>query len=137
MVFIVLVVLLDLALPLAKVIPWPWGTVGIIPLGFGIWLHLDADRAFKDHGTTFKPFEQSKALVTKGSYSFSRHPMYLGMMLITAGLATILGPLAPFLVVLILWIVLDRRFVLLEEHMINTTFKQDWRTYTSCVRRWM
>ena len=127
----------DFFFPGARLIPWPWNLVGLLPMVFGMWLNLDADRALKVHGTTVKPFEQSRVLVTVRSYGISRHPMYLGMVLILLGVAVLLGSLAPFVVALLLWSLLDRRFVRTEERMMHETFGQEWQNYAQNVRRWI
>ena len=124
-------------LPIAELVAWPWNLSGLLFIASGIWLNLDADRAFKARGTTVKPFQESSVLITDGSYNISRHPMYLGMLLILCGLATLLGSVFPFLVVPILWILLDRRFVKIEEKMLEYRFGEDWQRFTGRVRRWI
>jgi protein-S-isoprenylcysteine O-methyltransferase Ste14 len=124
-------------LPIAELVAWPWNLSGLLFIASGIWLNLDADRAFKARRTTVKPFQESSVLITDGSYNISRHPMYLGMLLILCGLATLLGSVFPFLVVPILWILLDRRFVKIEEKMLEYRFGEDWQRFTGRVRRWI
>lgn len=65
-----------------KLIRQPWNLLGLIPLVIGVALNLIADSAFRRAGTTVKPFQESSALLTDGVYGFSRHPMYLGFVLI-------------------------------------------------------
>lgn len=57
--------------PVSQVILFPWTLLGLIPLGVGIGLNVGADRAFKTHETTAKPFQTSVRLVTEGVFSFS------------------------------------------------------------------
>lgn len=71
-------------------------------------------------GTTFKPFEESSALITTGVFPICRHSMYLGMVLILTGLAVLMGTLAPFIVVYCILLVLI--FVRTEERTLEEKF---------------
>lgn len=134
---ILLVIVLHLAVPLGRIIPAPWNLLGIVPLAAGILINVIADRAFRSVGTTVKPFEPSSALVTTGVYRISRHPMYLGLVLIVLGLAGLLGSALPLAVVVIFALLLDRRFIEVEERILADRFGADWEEYRRRVRRWL
>lgn len=137
LVALVVITGLHLLAPVATIITWPWRLLGLIPLGVGVMLNLAADSAFKNAGTTVKPFQESNALITDGVFGFSRHPMYLGMVLIVVGVACLMGSLTPFAVIPVLAVVLDRRFIEVEERMLGDRFGEDWQTYKARVRRWI
>ena len=103
----------------------------------GVILNLVADAAFKKHGTTIKPFEESTALITGGVFRISRHPMYLGMLLILLGIATLMGSLTPFVVVVAFGISMELVFVRFEESMLEKKFGRIWLEYKRQVRRWI
>ena len=130
-------IVLHSLLPIADAVPFPWSLGGILPLAFGIWITLAADRVFKKHGTTVKPFQESTVLITDGPYRISRHPMYLGMILIVLGFSSFLESVSPFIVVPALWILFEWRFVRIEEQMMSLTFGPEWQRYTQRVRRWI
>jgi len=132
-----LMVLLDLAIPILRIITFPASLLGCVLIAIGATLNLLADRAFKTHGTTVKPFERSDHLVTNGVFAISRHPMYLGMTLILVGFAVLLGTLTPFVVAAAFAVLLDVRFVRVEERMLAETFGDDWHVYRRRVRRWL
>jgi protein-S-isoprenylcysteine O-methyltransferase Ste14 len=134
---IVLMLALNFLFSLKRIIPFPWDLLGLIPLALGIALNIVADKAFRDAKTTVKPFQESAVLITDGVYRLSRHPMYLGFVLILLGLAILLGSLTPFLVVPIFAIVMDRVFVVVEEGMLEEKFGQAWLDYKSQTRRWV
>jgi protein-S-isoprenylcysteine O-methyltransferase Ste14 len=58
------------------------------------------------------------------------------MVVVTFGLALLLGTATSFLAPLFLWIVLDRRFVQHEEKTLTATFGADYLEYCKRVRRW-
>ena len=134
---IVSMVALHFLLPLRKPISFPWRLLGLAPLTAGIILNILADRAFKIHRTTVKPFEKSTTLVTEGIFRVSRHPMYLGMILIVAGIGVLVGSATPWLVVILLAILFDRFFIKTEEQILEETFGDLFREYRKHVRRWI
>ena len=134
---VLLTAALHFLLPLRGLIPFPWRLVGLVPLFLGIVLNVLSDRALKRHQTTVKPFELSRVLVTEGVFRVSRHPMYLGMALIIAGIAALLGSLSPWLVLPLLVLLLEVRFVRTEESMLEASFGEAYISYRKRTRRWM
>ncbi len=103
----------------------------------GVGLNLWADGQFKRAGTTVKPFEETTVLVQTGAFGLSRHPMYLGMMLILVGLAIALGSLTPWLVLpAFAWLVASR-FMAAEERKLEGAFGARYLEYKAKVGRWL
>lgn len=134
---IILMLVLHFLVPIVKFIGYPWNLQGIVPLALGVILNLIADAAFKKHGTTVKPFEESSTLVTAGVFRFSRNPMYFGMLLILIGIALFMGSLAPFLVIVAFGILMEMVFIKTEEKMLEEKFGGSWIAYKKQVRRWI
>ena len=134
---IAVMAVLHFLFPLAKIVPPPWNLLGAVPLVFGIILNLLADRAFKKRETTVKPFEESTALITSGVFRISRHPMYLGMLLILAGIGILMRSLSPFLVIPVFGILMERVFITVEEGMLERQFGGAWLQYRDKVGRWI
>ena len=128
---------LRLVFPIATVIPGPWGLAGIVLLALGVAMNLAADRAFHKAGTTVKPFEESSALLTSGVFRLTRNPMYLGFVLILAGVAALLGSLTPWLVVPAFAVLIDRMYITVEERMLAAKFGPAWQEYSRKTRRWL
>lgn len=134
---IILIVLLHFIFPIVHILKIPWNLFGIIPLILGAALNLNADNAFKRYQTTVKPFRESNALITDGVYRYSRHPMYLGFVLILVGLSLLLGSISPYIVVIVFAILMDVVFIRAEESMLEAKFQDEWKEYKSKVRRWI
>jgi protein-S-isoprenylcysteine O-methyltransferase Ste14 len=132
-----LMVLVHWFLPGGTALGYPWRALGTVPLVLGIALNLAADQALKRRATAVKPLDHSAALVTDGAFRLSRHPMYLGFVLILLGVALLLGSVTPHALVLGSGLFLDRVFVRFEEGKLEATFGQAWRDYTTQVRRWL
>jgi len=127
--------LLKFLLPVAEIAPYPWNLLGILPLALGVALNLVADAAFKRKQTTVKPFEESAVLVVTGVFQISRHPMYLGMVLILLGVAILMGTFTPLIVVVVFGVLMELVFVRTEERMLEEQFGATWLAYKKKVRR--
>ena len=134
---ILLIALLGLLFPIERVIPPVWNLLGLIPVALGIIINLVADRAFQQAETTVKPFEDSNVILVDGVFRISRNPMYLGFVLILAGIAILLRGLSPWLVVIGFAILMQRVFIRVEEDMMAAQFGAEWDAYCKTTRRWM
>jgi protein-S-isoprenylcysteine O-methyltransferase Ste14 len=134
---VVIILMVHFVFPVMTIISLPWNLCGIIPVAFGIAINIMADDAFRRAQTTVKPFETSTSLVTSGVYRISRHPMYLGFVLILVGVAIVLGSLTPFVAIPIFAILMDMVFIQVEERMLEQEFGQVWLEYKHKVRRWI
>jgi len=137
LVALLVMVALHFVLPVMNIIPKPWNLIGIVPVLCGIALNLSADGVFKKVRTTVKPFQESSVLVTTGSFGISRHPMYLGYVLILLGVAVMLVSLTPFVVIPIFVVLMEAVFMRVEERMLEETFGEVWAAYRNSVRRWI
>lgn len=111
--------------------------LGGILVGGGALLMLLAVYEMRNQKTTVVPHQTPSRLVQTGIFSRSRNPIYLGDVLILAGLilrfdAVLSLPLVPVL----LWL-LERRFVIPEENRMRKTFRLEWARYEQKVRRWV
>lgn len=84
-----------------------------------------------------KPYEESKDLVTDGIFRISRHPMYLGMVLILLGISILLSSLTPFIVVTTFAVIMETVFIRVEEQMMQETFGLEYVEYKQKVRKWI
>jgi protein-S-isoprenylcysteine O-methyltransferase Ste14 len=134
---LVLIAACHFLLPVSYMIHGAWRSIGLLPLALGIFLNISADRAFKKHCTTVKPFEESTALVAEGVFNFSRNPMYLGMVLILAGVALLAGSATSWIPVVIFAVLIDQLFIAPEELMLEEKFGEQFSQYKHGVRRWL
>jgi len=112
-----------------------WRLLGIVPLAVGILLNIWADQLFKVADTTVKPYLPSKAFITDGPFALSRHPMYVGAVLMLAGLGVLLGTLTPFVVPPAVFVLLRVRFIGPEERNMERHFGEAYAEYRRRVRR--
>lgn len=129
--------LLHFLLPLVRWIRFPWSWLGLLPLSAGIALNLAADTRFTHAHTTVKPQGSPSRLITSGPFRISRHPMYLGMTLLLLGIASFFGTLSPLMVTAAFPLVMEFRFVGMEEKKLAAAFGAEWDAYRRRVRRWI
>ena len=123
--------------PIAQIYQPLYAYGGGLLIVVGLAVVLWAARLFNRAGTTIKPFEESSALVTNGPYRFSRNPIYLGLVLALIGAGLAPGTISPFAVVpAFIWLI-QRRFILPEETMLERTFGSAYAEYKRQVRRWL
>jgi len=111
--------------------------LGGLLVGGGILLMALAIYEMRRQKTTIHPHHDSARLVQSGIFSRTRNPIYLGDVMVLAGLilywdAVLALPLVP----LFLWL-LERRFVIPEENRLRRIFRMDFAKYCEKVRRWM
>ncbi|MFN6979725.1 MAG: methyltransferase family protein [Gemmobacter sp.] len=136
---------------LAGFIAVAWVQAGVLPLGgpgiaywpgtllvlAGAALMLAAVRRFVRARTTIVPHETPRALITAGVYRLSRNPIYLGDVLVLAGLCLRWGAWPSLLLVPVFVAVITRRFILPEEARLRATFGAAYEDWASRVRRWI
>jgi protein-S-isoprenylcysteine O-methyltransferase Ste14 len=120
-----------------SLLPSPWPYLGAVPIAIGVLIAVQGSRLFAQAGTNIIPFTESSALVTSGVFSFSRNPMYTGMVLALAGTALIMNGLYAWLVVIAFTTIIRVLFIRNEETLMEQTFGEDYLAYKSSVRRWI
>ncbi len=120
-----------------KVIVSPYNYLGILLIVIGLWFNVWSSNFFKKVKTAIKPFEESSYLVTEGLFKYSRHPMYLGMLLALVGLFILLGSITPLFAIPIFMWMITKKFILIEEKALEEKFGKDYLEYKDEVRRWI
>lgn len=127
---------LHFIVPLATLFPYAWNFLGLVPILAGALLNIAADRELQRAGTTVHPFESPRCLVERGVYRLSRNPMYLGYVLIAAGLAIWVGTLSSWVVIPLFVAVLYRFYIRHEEQQLRQAQGADFDAYCRRVARW-
>ena len=121
----------------------PWGLfgplgpgVGAALIGVGIVMIVLAAAQMLAARTTVIPRKQPSRLVTSGVFGWSRNPIYLGDAMILAGV--ILWWDVPVAVPLVFGFILliQHRFILAEEAVLQAAFGQSFTQWTARTGRW-
>ena len=105
----------------------------------GVAIAMAGVVAFRRVGTTVNPLRPEKAstLVVSGIYKITRNPMYLGMLLVLIAWALILSNALAFIMLPLFILYMNRFQIGLEETALTSLFGDEFRRYTSRVRRWL
>jgi len=106
-------------------------------IGAGLILMLLAVTEMRRQKTTVIPHAEANHLVQSGIFKRTRNPIYLGDVLILAGLVLRWDAVAALVLVPLLFWVLETRFVIPEEDRLRRKFRQDFHRYTEKTRRWV
>lgn len=134
---LIVMLIFHFVIPIITLIPFPWTLIGLIPLVIGILINIIADGVIHKAGTTVKPFQESSALITHSVYGISRHPMYLGFVLLLGGVAILLSSLSPWVIIPIFVFLMEVVFIHVEERMLEEKFGATWLEYKKKVRKWI
>jgi protein-S-isoprenylcysteine O-methyltransferase Ste14 len=107
---------------------------GLIPVGLAIM--AAGTRSFSRAGTPVPSNRPVCALVTTGVHGVSRNPIYVGMLLLYAGIGT--AARSPWVLILTLPLVFILRYgvVAREETYLERRFGAAYRDYKARVRPW-
>ena len=117
---------------------WPV-TAGLVVAAGGLVMEVVAVLSFRKLKTTINPLrpDNTTTLATKGIYTLSRNPMYLGMAIILTGTALMLRCLTPLMMPAIFCFVVTVMQILPEEKILREKFGDDYERYSETVGRWI
>lgn len=114
-----------------------WFRSGIILVLAGFSLMMWSWGLFKTRKIAVCPTANTAILITNGLYSFTRNPMYLGMILILAGLALCVGTPPFYLSAIVYFMIINFVFCPYEEIKLINSFGCEYILYMRRVRRWI
>ena len=105
----------------------------------GVLTAISGVLALRRAQTTLNPMKPDTAtsLVASGSYTVTRNPMYLGLLLVLSGWAIFLSNVIVFIFLPVFVFYMNRFQIVPEERMLAFKFGQDFAAYKARVRRWL
>jgi len=135
---IVVGIILDHLLALPVWAGGVWQLLGGVPVVLGLALEAAGTYAFWTYGKgTPNPVAHPSQLVTRGPYSWSRHPLYLARHLILLGAAWLLGSPSILILTILLFLVVQIVMIPKEEGRLAARFGEPYAKYRSQVSRWI
>jgi protein-S-isoprenylcysteine O-methyltransferase Ste14 len=117
-------------------LPLVWPGVVLIVLGIG--LSVTAAMLFRRESTEINPTSPAnRKLVTSGPFRLTRNPMYLGLVLVTLGIAFWIGAWPMFLAPIAIFATANWVHIPFEEEKMRRQFGASFDAYTSKTRRWI
>lgn len=135
---------LGIGLQLLMPLPWIYGLAALEATALGVTMivaafaiDIWAALVFRSHETTIMPHQRSVRLVTRGPFRFSRNPIYVGNLMVVAGLGLVLSNLWLLIATPVLGFALQKLAIMREERHMEALFDDQWRDYKARVRRWI
>ncbi len=125
---------------------YPWREIvdlrgialGVLLLAIGFASAFWAAGLFRREGTEINPTsEANKKLVVSGPFRYTRNPMYLGLVLASAGVAFLAGSLPMFVVPVLVFATANWVHIPFEEAKMRRQFGAAFDDYTRRTRRWL
>lgn len=112
------------------------------PIGVGLvvvggWMVVEAVRLMRSVGTSPLPTRPTTVLVLGGPFHYTRNPMYLGMLLVTAGVALLANAVWPLLFLPIVVSIINSEVIVREEKYLSRKFGGEYEVYKRRTRRWL
>ena len=93
---------------------------------------------FRREGTEVSPTSPAnRTLVTSGPYRFTRNPMYLGLVIVTLGIAVWVGAWPMFIAPIAVFATANWIHIPFEEDKMRRQFGATYDGYVRRVRRWV
>lgn len=122
----------------AKVPGLPLAPLGISLVAISWILPVWAIVLFRREGTEVEPTSPTnRKLITSGPYRFTRNPMYLGLVILTLGIAIWVGAWPMFGAPIALFATANWAHVPFEEAKMRRQFGAVYDNYVARVRRWI
>ncbi len=143
---ILLIATIALGVGLHWLVPLPWiyglaaleaTAMGVTMIVAAVAIDIWAALVFRKHKTTIQPHQRSTRLVTRGPFRFSRNPIYVGNLMVVAGLGLVLSNLWLLIATPVLGFALHKLAIAREEQHLEELFADQWRDYKARVRRWI
>jgi len=135
-VLVLVTLALHFMLPEERTVGWEQ-FIGLLFVAVGAGLSSFAAAIFQARETTRKPWGEPTAFVVQQPYTWTRNPMYLGLVTALFGLAIFFGSIVMLLAPAVFFAVIDRMVIPREEETMERLFGQEYRDYTYRVRRWI
>ena len=112
--------------------------LGIALVILGAAAPIWAVTLFRREATELNPISPTnRKLVTGGPFRFTRNPMYLGLVIVTLGIAVWVGSWPMFLAPLASFATSNWVHIPFEEAKMRRQFGEAFDAYTGRVRRWL
>jgi protein-S-isoprenylcysteine O-methyltransferase Ste14 len=134
--FLIVVLIANRLLAIPVLFAYRPAGIALVVVGVAIsaWGRL----TFKFRGAEIFPSsEVHSTLVATGPFSFTRNPMYLGLVTIGLGAALWSGTWLMWLVPIILFVLDNFVIIPFEENSMERTYGETYREYKASVRRWI
>ncbi len=129
--------LIDFMVPIRVLSRTPALWLGALLILISIPIFVSAMRELVKAKTAFDVRKPTTTIVRTGAFRFSRNPIYLSMMMLYLGTASLINSLWIYILLVPATIVLQIGVIWREENYLEQKFGEDYQHYKAQVRRWI
>ncbi len=113
--------------------------LSLLSLLIGLSILISAVSSFKKQQTTVNPIsiEKASSLVVTGIFTYSRNPMYLGMVLILLSISFKFNLIGGIALTMLFAGYITKFQIIPEEIVMNKLFGDEFEKYKNKTRRWI
>jgi protein-S-isoprenylcysteine O-methyltransferase Ste14 len=138
LVYVLLALAISWQLDWPKMPGFPLPLLGIVLVSVAWILPVWAIILFRREGTEVMPTSPTnRKLITIGPYRFTRNPMYLGLVIVTLGIAVWVGAWPMLLAPVAVFVTANWIHIPYEEAKMSRQFGAAYDGYVGRVRRWV
>jgi len=138
LVYVLIAAAISWSLGWPKFLGLPLAPLGIALVAVGWIPPVWAIVLFRREGTEVSPTSPAnRTLVTSGPYRFTRNPMYLGLVIVTLGIAVWVGAWPMFIAPIAVFATANWIHIAFEEDKMRRQFGATYDGYVRRVRRWV
>ncbi|HMK70060.1 MAG TPA: isoprenylcysteine carboxylmethyltransferase family protein [Xanthobacteraceae bacterium] len=138
LIYVLITAAISWSLGWPKVPGLPVAPLGIALVAAALMLPVSAILLFRREDTEINPTSAAnRKLVANGPYRFTRNPMYLGLVIVTLGIAVWVGAWPMFIAPLAVFATANWVHIPFEESKMRRQFGTLYDDYVRRVRRWV
>ena len=111
--------------------------LGVLLIAVSIPIAVSGFRAMTRAKTAVDPRKPSTAIVNFGVFRYTRNPLYISLMLLYLGIASIINSLWLLILIFPLIAVIQKGVIEREERYLEKKFGEEYLRYKRQVRRWI
>jgi protein-S-isoprenylcysteine O-methyltransferase Ste14 len=111
--------------------------VALVICVLGLAVVASAIQRFRHYKTSLVPIVPSTALAKDGPYRFTRNPMYLGLLILSCGLALAMNSVWTLVLLVPAVVAMNVLVIAREERYLERKFGAEYVEYKQQVRRWV
>lgn len=110
--------------------------LALVVLVVGFWVLIQSILQFRKMKTTIHPFGKPRTLITDGAFSYSRNPIYLGLLLLLFAQSLYSNTFFALSGSIAFFLIINMMIIPQEEKQLQKIFDKKYMSYVSAVPRW-
>ncbi|MEY4440387.1 MAG: hypothetical protein RLY49_13 [Candidatus Parcubacteria bacterium] len=112
-------------------------SIGIFILIFSWTIIFTSKYQFKKHNQKSGPNNETTTIIKSGLFSYTRNPIYLGVIFLAPALGFIINSIWLVFVIIPISVLIHFLLIIPEERYLRNRFEKEYEDYCNNTRRWI